>query len=336
MNKKTLISLVVIVAVISTASAIFYSCRRDPSKPAYTEDLLRRAQEGDVNAEFFIGRSYYDGNGVERDYRKAVEYFRSTAAKGSVRGQCGLGWCYFYGQGVPVDYRKAVKWLTLASNAGHPLARYLLGVCYLKGHGVAKDEIEGLHLLDEAISLGAVEAITEKGIYYRRCNKLEKGLELIRKASDKGDPRAQFIIGLYHYRGTAVQQDFELAVDYFKEAANGGFVAAQRALGTCYFYGDGVAQDYEKAVKWWMCASKQGDSESQYNLAFCYMKGRGVYQDDNEAFRLFTLSASSPNEYALSAHQLAECYHHGIGTERNDSLSDMWRQRAAQLGYIGR
>ena len=64
MNKKTLISLVVIVAVISTASAIFYSCRRDPSKPAYTEDLLRRAQEGDVNAEFFIGRSYYDGNGV--------------------------------------------------------------------------------------------------------------------------------------------------------------------------------------------------------------------------------------------------------------------------------
>ena len=39
--------------------------------PAYSDSLLQKAKSGDAEAQYYIGRAYYDGNGVKKDYNQA-------------------------------------------------------------------------------------------------------------------------------------------------------------------------------------------------------------------------------------------------------------------------
>ena len=38
---------------------------------AYSESLLQKAKSGNAESQYYIGRAYYDGNGVKKDYNQA-------------------------------------------------------------------------------------------------------------------------------------------------------------------------------------------------------------------------------------------------------------------------
>ena len=40
------------------------------------------AEQGDSYAQWWLGLCYYDGNGVNQDYSKAVEWYRKSAEQG--------------------------------------------------------------------------------------------------------------------------------------------------------------------------------------------------------------------------------------------------------------
>ena len=52
----------------------------------------------------------YYGDGVTKDYKKAVEWYTKAVEQGYARGQCNLGVMYENGYGVTKDYKKAVGW----------------------------------------------------------------------------------------------------------------------------------------------------------------------------------------------------------------------------------
>jgi len=51
-----------------------------------------------------------------------------------------------------------------------------------------------------------------------------------RKSADKGDPEAQYALGLMYYYGYGVQRDRSQAYDFFQQAAARGNENAKRAL----------------------------------------------------------------------------------------------------------
>ena len=67
----------------------------------------KAADEGNVNAQYYIGKLYYKGKGIEKDYKKAFEYLKKAAEQGHVDAQYYLGKCYYDGKGVEKDYVKA-------------------------------------------------------------------------------------------------------------------------------------------------------------------------------------------------------------------------------------
>ena len=77
------------------------------------------AKQGDAAAQFNLGLSYYNGEGVPQDYVEAVKWYRMAAEQGTVGAQSNLGVAYFYGQGVPQDYVLAHMWLNLAATHGN-------------------------------------------------------------------------------------------------------------------------------------------------------------------------------------------------------------------------
>jgi TPR repeat protein len=102
----------------------------------------KAAEGGDSLGQYYLGLSFYNGEGVARDLVVALKWFELAAAQGYL-GSCNGIACIFYSSGVGVerDYAKAVLWWKKGADGGHAYSQYCLGDCYLKGEGVLKDLI---------------------------------------------------------------------------------------------------------------------------------------------------------------------------------------------------
>ena len=70
---------------------------------------------------------YYEhGEGVEQDYRKAVQLYCKAAHKGHAPAQYQLGWLYANGRGVERDDDLAAAWFRLAAKQGDSYAQRML------------------------------------------------------------------------------------------------------------------------------------------------------------------------------------------------------------------
>lgn len=85
------------------------------------EALDPLARSGNADAEELIGVMYAMGLGVERDDRRAFEYYLRSSMKGHPGAQSGIGWYYEVGRGLPTpDLVRAYMWYTLSAIGGDP------------------------------------------------------------------------------------------------------------------------------------------------------------------------------------------------------------------------
>ena len=73
-------------------------------------------------AQYFLGRMYAEGRGVEVDREAAAKWFRKAAEKGVQDAQFRLGGCYERGEGVPQDMEYAYGWYSVSAHIGNPKA----------------------------------------------------------------------------------------------------------------------------------------------------------------------------------------------------------------------
>ena len=230
------------------------------------QELRQRAESGDPDAQCKLGDRYYEGNGVQQDYREAVKWFRKAAQQGNAEAQAGLGLCYLTGEGVPEDAREAVKWLRKSAEQGNASGQILLGLCYEDGIGVPKD--------------------------------MREAVKWYRKAAEQGNAEAQNKLGLCYYESNGVQQDYREAVKWFRKAAEQGNADAQTNLGACYILGRGVPKDPREAAKWFRKAAEQGYAKAQGYLGLCYENGKGVPEDKREAAKWYRKAAEQGDKQA--------------------------------------
>ncbi len=100
----------------------------DPSKvqAATPDDLRKRAEQGDAEAQFMLGTLYRNGDGVLQNDTQAVEWFQRAANQGYVRALSALGSSYWAGRGVRQDYSQAYFWYELALAKGDQNSKSLL------------------------------------------------------------------------------------------------------------------------------------------------------------------------------------------------------------------
>jgi TPR repeat protein len=95
-------------------------------------------------------------------------------------------------------------------------------------------------------------------------------LQLIRPLAEKGDPAAQFRLGVMYEEARGVPLDYQEAVKWFRLAADRGNANGQYSLGVSYYTGEGVAKDDHEAFKWFRLATQQGDAFAQRVLGVMY------------------------------------------------------------------
>ena len=151
---------------------------------------LRRAQKGDVEAQYNLAVRYRKQYGVRQNIDREVYYLRKAAAQGHVKAQYTLGELYYRGEYVEKDPEQAVKWLLLAAGQGHVKAQILMAEAYDQGFGVKKDP--------------------EQAVYW------------LTKAAEQGDGKSQFKLGKCYLEGKGVEEDPERAAYWLTKAAEQG------------------------------------------------------------------------------------------------------------------
>jgi TPR repeat protein len=241
----------------------------DKQENSYKEVIKqyrKDAEQGDVQAQFNLGRMYKEGRGVEQDYEEAVKWYRKAAEQGDAQAQNSLGLRHEKGQGVEQDYTEAVRWYREAAGQGNVQAQTNLGLMYSKGRGAKQDHEEAMRWYCEA--------------------------------AQQGHARAQTNLGFMYSNGYGVEQDFEESVGWYREAAGQGDAQAQFNLGLMYKEGKGVGQDYAEAVRWYLEAAGQGHAQAQFNLGLMYSKGDEIELDYKEAVKWYNKAAEQGIDYA--------------------------------------
>lgn len=70
-------------------------------------------------AQYFLGRMYADGQGVDKNLETAASWYRKAAEKGIADAQYRLGQMYETGHGAPSDLEYAYGWYSVAAHLGN-------------------------------------------------------------------------------------------------------------------------------------------------------------------------------------------------------------------------
>ena len=115
-----------------------------------------------------LGIMYNNGYGVEKDERKAVEWYMKAAMNGYAVSQHNLACQYEEGQGVERDYTRAMFWYEKAAEQNDSSAELNIGYLYSKGIGVPRDMQKALYWYRCAAAHGSAKAMSNMLIYITR------------------------------------------------------------------------------------------------------------------------------------------------------------------------
>jgi len=116
---------------------------------------LPQAQEGDKEAQTYVGEIYEKGLGVPPDYAVAAVWYRKAAAQGHSRAQINLGFLYEKGLGVEKDPLQALSWYRQASGLKEAIT---LDTSSIRWDNAATDTQKELQALKQEVEQRKVES----------------------------------------------------------------------------------------------------------------------------------------------------------------------------------
>ncbi len=128
------------------------------------------------------------------DYANAVKLWRGPAAAGDADAQFNLAQAYKLGRGVPMDLQQAESWYKKAADQGH------------------------------------LQAADNYGLILFTNNRRTEALPYLQESVERGEPRAQYVLGTAHFNGDFVGKDWVRAYALMTRASAQGIDAASRSL----------------------------------------------------------------------------------------------------------
>ena len=186
-------------------SDLLHDCRelwmvtQDDTAPMGDRDeavaqLIRKAESGDPDAQYLVGRLYRDGPVLIPDSVEAQYWFDQAAWQGMVAAQYALGQLYLTDDAEVHDTELGIQWLEYAAHHGSDCAAYRLGKEYLKGEIVERDSAKAQEYLTQSAKTGNQFAQYALGkLYLERGDKAEAHYWFTQSAA-RGNEYAQFFL----------------------------------------------------------------------------------------------------------------------------------------------
>ncbi len=240
---------------------------------------------------------HLDGAGVQRDPEKAFSLIEKAVRIGEdPEHMFTLSVMYHTGKGVERDDRKALELLRRAERLGSVDAKANLGAMYLSGEGIQKDESKAFGLLKEAAEDQDCSAMCNLALMYESGIVVDKdmstAISYYKQAADLGYPPAFYHLGVLVGEGEADLGDID-PVGLLETAGTDGNIDALHRLGVMYYDGEGVEQDLDMASQYFRAGSEFENPECMYNLGIMIIREEADPAYDEEAYDLIIAAADA-------------------------------------------
>jgi uncharacterized protein len=128
------------------------------------------------------------------------------------------------------NYNAAVAQWQLPASNGDADALFNLAQAYRLGRGVPADINRARELYAEAAQKGHVKAADNYGLLLFQQGQQASAMPLIKDAAERGDPRAQYVLGLAHFNADFAQKDWVRAYALLTLSNSAGLPQAANAL----------------------------------------------------------------------------------------------------------
>ena len=205
------------------------------------ESVLRRAEEGNAQAQLELGYMYYPGGRMGTDYPKSAHWFRKASEQGEATAQSVLASMYQWGWGVPKNHVLAYMWYTVAEAGG--------------------DQSWGSSLDDLATKMTPSEIAEAKrlareriGSQPEKAKPTDSNFESLLQLAEQGNAEAQATVGGAFFYGIGTKRNYSKAAKWLRRSAEqSGYSERARSMammGILYRLGLGVPQDKVLAYMW--------------------------------------------------------------------------------------
>ena len=342
--------------------------------------FLKAAEKGIPEAQFNYASCLETGNGVKQDPSAAFAWYKKSADRRFEPAMFRIARFYAAGlrglDGKPIllaDRAAAVEMLEKlaqreyepaelelaslrmdrrASSADHryacrllrkitarkkysPEALRMLADCLFSGLGCEPDPARAAELLKRASDLGDPEAMAKMGFLYEYGKEVRPdpklALEYYRKAAEAGHPMAQFKYAEALAEGAVPGKKLGDALRWYRSSAEQHCPQAMFRLGVLYYEGTGVTKDLRQAAQYFFRAAKTGYPRAQFNLANMFDHGEITGKPDREAAFYWYMECAKSGD-TRAQRLVAERYLKGLGVERSISNAEKWLQAAAENG----
>lgn len=179
-------------------------------------DILHKARAGDKEYEFRLGSMYLEGFKIEKNPKKALEWFERAANQNHTESQYQLALLRHKKEEVQ-NLDEAFKWYKRSAVAGHLQAQINLAEMHYEGSGVEKNE-------DPSARFNGQQGLTIVQDYKEAARWYEQ-------AALQGDAKSQVKIGLMNEKGEGFdKKNPEKAREWYELAVEQGLPMAQMHL----------------------------------------------------------------------------------------------------------
>lgn len=238
-----------------------------PTQVNYEEQMIAKADQGDVDAALSLGYMYlYGENGAVQSNEKAFKYYSIAAEKKDIVALNNLGSLYFNGIGTPRNIEKAVLLFEEAAKLGNNEAAVNLAFIYLSSRMSSTQEVR------------------------------TKAIKLFTQAAEGGNTTAQYMLGMIYYNGFGVAKNYDLAFQNLRKSA-AKFDEAQYQLAHLYMNAEGTPRNYGNAVNNLARAAQQGHIKSMILLGDILSVGKNYPPNVFDAYVWYNIASvyDAPN-----------------------------------------
>ena len=296
---------------------------------AFLPELDTALALGNSTAGLLLADYYLSEEADTAKMSQSLDIYKRCAEKGDKEGQLKLAFMYEQGLGGPIDMASAQNWYTLAAEQGQPTAQFLLGrINQLGWLGKQPDYAAAKKWYSSAQSDYSPAAVALGFVYDTVDDDYQKAMSGYQLAADKGDPVAQFNLGLIYEEGKGQAVDFVKATKMYLQAAAQGHAQAMVQLAGLYFNGSAGSRDQEQALQWYKKAAALNNRDALYQLGLLSETGVATKLDYSDAINYYQQSAANGDAKAMLA--LARMYQYGLGVPKdNQQAIKLYKELAA-------
>lgn len=322
----------------------WYGIGKDVEKgKAILDELVENTDNSFVLSKY-AALLLYGQSPYEQNKEKAIRLLEKVKDKENPYYCATMGDVYLGGTDkIDINVSKGVEFLEKAFYNGKKSVAFGLVRLYRFGYeDIKKNEKKYIEWINRGIEANVSECMLEMAslclgedtTIHVNINP-HKGIELIKKATKRGNGKAFFHLGNLYFNGEHVAKDDSKAVENWEKAAELKDPDGACLMGDAYIVGGvGLNLDFSKGIDYYKQAVDYGSGTSANNLFIIYWTGNcGVPKNIELARKYLFKSAELGDDWGC--YNLGKQYYNGGElVEKNVSQAFVYIKKAADMGLI--